>query len=203
MAMATNQEPTTTATTTKSSTTQNKHNQIQPNTHNKPIVTNSKSTATKPIATITGILQPITNPKSLKKKKKKKKKPKSSNKIEIKRETQGCGCYRGGSSSWVGGHLLCCGRDTQREKGKKKKTRRKRERVTGKKKGERGGLRERRKRHGLEKTKKKERERRKKVREWREEKIKKKIIAFVFVSFQICNDIIHLCQIVWHLKHLM
>ena len=57
--------------------------------------------------------------------------------------------------------------------------------MTGKKKkkGERGGLRERRKRHGLEKRKKKERERRKKVREWREEKIKKK-------NYSICVCII-------------
>ena len=125
MAMATNQEPTTTVTATKSSTTQNKQNQIQPNTHNKPIVTNSKSTTTKLIATIMGILQPISNPRT--EKKKKKKKPKSSNKIEIKRERQGCGFYRGWSLLWVGGHLLCRGRDTQREKGKKKKMRRKRE----------------------------------------------------------------------------
>ena len=79
-------------------------------------------------------------------------------------------------------------------------------------KGEREGKERVIKKRETSLEKKKERRKREKKEmkgEEREKIIKKKkkkeffIIAFVTVPFQIWNGIVHPCQIIWHLEHLM
>ena len=75
-------------------------------------------------------------------------------------------------------------------------------------KGEREGKERVIKKRETSLEKKKEREERNERRGERKNYLKKRkkeffIIAFVTVPFQIWNGIVHPCQIIWHLEHLM